>query len=50
VYFCADSGKWVTGQVLGVCGGMMIPRGQDFEELNRMMYGDELMDSVTGKG
>jgi NAD(P)-dependent dehydrogenase (short-subunit alcohol dehydrogenase family) len=49
VYFSADSGKWVTGQVLGVCGGMIIAQGQDFDELNRMMYGDELMDSVTGK-
>ncbi|KPK52677.1 MAG: hypothetical protein AMJ63_08715 [Myxococcales bacterium SG8_38_1] len=50
VYLCADSGKWVTGQILGVCGGMSIPQGDDFEELNRMMYGDELMDSVMGKG
>lgn len=50
VYLSADSGKWVTGQILGVCGGMSIPQGDDFEELNRMMYGDELMDSVMGKG
>ncbi|MGB5265882.1 MAG: SDR family oxidoreductase [Polyangiales bacterium] len=50
VYFSADSGKWVTGQILGVCGGMIIAQGQDFEELNRMMYGDELMDSAIGKG
>ena len=49
VYLSADSGKWVTGQILGVCGGMSIPQGDDFEELNRMMYGDELMDSVMGK-
>jgi NAD(P)-dependent dehydrogenase (short-subunit alcohol dehydrogenase family) len=49
VYLSADTGKWVTGQVLSVCGGMSIPQGDDFEELNRMMYGDELMDSVTGK-
>lgn len=50
VYLSADTGKWVTGQVLGVCGGMSIPRGDDFEELNRVMYGDELMDAVMGKG
>ncbi len=49
VYLSADTGKWVTGQILGVCGGMSIPQGDDFEELNRMMYGDELMDSVMGK-
>jgi hypothetical protein len=28
---------------------MITAQGQDFDELNRMMYGDELMDSVTGK-
>lgn len=49
VYLSASSGQWVTGQVFSVCGGMSIPRGDDFEELNRMMYGDELMDSVMGK-
>ena len=48
VYFAGDAGKWVTGQVLGVCGGMMIPEGDDFEELNRMMYGDEVMDACIG--
>ncbi len=49
VYLSADAGKWVTGQVLGICGGMIVSQGQDFEELNRMMYGDELMDSVMGE-
>jgi NAD(P)-dependent dehydrogenase (short-subunit alcohol dehydrogenase family) len=49
VYLSADSGNWVTGQVLSVCGGMSISQGDDFEELNRMMYGDELMDAVMGK-
>ena len=49
VYLSADTGKWVTGQILGVCGGMSIPRGDDFEELNRMMYGDEVMNAVMGK-
>jgi NAD(P)-dependent dehydrogenase (short-subunit alcohol dehydrogenase family) len=48
VYFCGDGGKWVTGQVLGVCGGMMISQGDDFEELNRTMYGDEVMDACIG--
>jgi NAD(P)-dependent dehydrogenase (short-subunit alcohol dehydrogenase family) len=49
VYLSGDMGKWVTGQVLSVCGGMSIPRGDDFEELNRMMYGDEVMDACMGK-
>jgi len=50
VYLSSDMGKWVTGQVFSVCGGMSIPRGDDFEELNRMMYGDEVMDACMGKG
>lgn len=49
VYLSAATGRWVTGQVVGVCGGMSIPQGDDFEELNRMMYGDEVMDAVMGK-
>ncbi|MEM8609220.1 MAG: SDR family oxidoreductase [Myxococcota bacterium] len=49
VYLSAESGRWVTGQILGVCGGMSIAQGDDFEELNRMMYGDEVMDGVMGK-
>jgi NAD(P)-dependent dehydrogenase (short-subunit alcohol dehydrogenase family) len=50
VYLSSDMGKWVTGQVFSVCGGMSIPQGDDFEELNRMMYGDEVMDACIGKG
>jgi len=49
VYLSSDMGKWITGQVFSVCGGMSIPRGDDFEELNRMMYGDEVMDACMGK-
>jgi NAD(P)-dependent dehydrogenase (short-subunit alcohol dehydrogenase family) len=48
LYFASSTGKWVTGQVLGVCGGMMIAQGDDFEELNRMMYGNEVMDAYVG--
>ena len=50
VYLSAETGSWVTGQVVSVCGGMSIPQGEDFEELNRMMYGDEVMDACMGKG
>jgi NAD(P)-dependent dehydrogenase (short-subunit alcohol dehydrogenase family) len=48
VYFSADSGAWVTGQVLAVDGGMAIPEGVSFENLCRRMYGDEVMDRCTG--
>ncbi len=47
VYFCAESGTWVTGQILAVDGGMGIPEGVSFEKLCRTLYGDELMDSCT---
>jgi NAD(P)-dependent dehydrogenase (short-subunit alcohol dehydrogenase family) len=48
IYLSSDMGKWVTGQLFSVCGGMSIPQGEDFEELNRMMYGDEVMDACVG--
>jgi len=48
VYFSAESGAWVTGQVLAVDGGMVIPEGVSFEKLCRKLYGDELMDRCVG--
>ncbi|MBW1687512.1 MAG: SDR family oxidoreductase [Deltaproteobacteria bacterium] len=48
VYFSAESGAWVTGQVLAVDGGMVIPEGVSFEKLCRTIYGDELMDRCVG--
>jgi NAD(P)-dependent dehydrogenase (short-subunit alcohol dehydrogenase family) len=49
VYFSAESGAWVTGQVLAVDGGMVIPEGVSFEKLCRKLYGDETMDLCTGR-
>ncbi len=48
LYFSAESGSWVTGQVLAVDGGMVIPEGVSFEKLCRKIYGDELMDNCIG--
>lgn len=48
VYFSAESGAWVTGQVLAVDGGMVIPEGVSFERLCRQLYGDEVMDRCKG--
>jgi NAD(P)-dependent dehydrogenase (short-subunit alcohol dehydrogenase family) len=48
VYFSAESGAWITGQVLAVDGGMVIPEGVSFEKLCRKIYGDEVMDRCTG--
>lgn len=49
IYLSSEAGRWVTGQVLNVCGGMSVPQGEDFEELNRMIYGDDVMDACMGK-
>lgn len=49
LYFASDMGRWVTGQTLGVCGGMSVPVGEDFEQLNRSLYGDPVMDTCLGK-
>jgi NAD(P)-dependent dehydrogenase (short-subunit alcohol dehydrogenase family) len=48
LYFSAESGAWVTGQVLSVCGGMGIPQGVSFERLCRQLYGDDAMDECVG--
>jgi NAD(P)-dependent dehydrogenase (short-subunit alcohol dehydrogenase family) len=47
-YFSGESGTWVTGQVLAVDGGMVLPEGVSFEKLCRKLYGDEVMDSCRG--
>jgi NAD(P)-dependent dehydrogenase (short-subunit alcohol dehydrogenase family) len=48
LYFSAESGAWVTGQILAVDGGMVIPEGVSFEKLCRKLYGDEVMDACRG--
>jgi NAD(P)-dependent dehydrogenase (short-subunit alcohol dehydrogenase family) len=49
LYFASDMGKWVTGQILGVCGGMSVSVGEDFEDLNRQLYGDDVMNACQAK-
>lgn len=48
LYFASQMGRWVTGQILGVCGGMSVPVGEDFEDLNRQLYGDDVMNDCQG--
>jgi NAD(P)-dependent dehydrogenase (short-subunit alcohol dehydrogenase family) len=48
VYFAADSGAFVTGQVLAVDGGMALPEGVSFEKLCRKLYGNAVMDDCIG--
>ena len=43
LYFASDRSEWVTGQLLGVCGGFtLIPPSYDFEHLARMVFPDAM--------
>lgn len=50
LYLCSKQAEWVTGQTLSVDGGLDLPNGENFEGLCRRMYGDALMDAVSGDG
>ncbi len=47
LYFASSAGRWTTGQVLSVCGGMGLPVGQDYTELAAMIYGPETMKACS---
>ncbi len=49
VYFASDMGKWTTGAVMPVCGGMGLPVGADFTELVEMMYGKDMIDACNNQ-
>jgi len=44
LYLSSDQSEFVNGQVLGVCGGFSIHKGENYEHLSRMVYGDEAVD------
>ena len=48
LYLVSHGGRWVTGQILGVDGGLNIPRGADFSEMISQMYGEEVMAACSG--
>lgn len=50
LYFSSPQSDWVTGQVLGVCGGFtLIPASMDCEHLARMVF-PEQMERDFGPG
>jgi NAD(P)-dependent dehydrogenase (short-subunit alcohol dehydrogenase family) len=43
VYLASDYSNWITGQLLGVCGGSSLsPPSGDFSELARMLFPDDM--------
>jgi NAD(P)-dependent dehydrogenase (short-subunit alcohol dehydrogenase family) len=43
LYLASDLSEWVTGQLLGVCGGLtLIPPSYDVEHLARMVFPDAM--------
>jgi NAD(P)-dependent dehydrogenase (short-subunit alcohol dehydrogenase family) len=43
VYFASDYSAWITGQILGVCGGSSLPPPSgDFAHVARLLFADEM--------
>jgi NAD(P)-dependent dehydrogenase (short-subunit alcohol dehydrogenase family) len=43
LYFASDQSEWVTGQLLGVCGGFtLVPPSYDVEHLARLVFPDAM--------
>ncbi|MGH3642873.1 MAG: SDR family oxidoreductase, partial [Mycobacterium sp.] len=45
-FLASVAASWVTGQVLNVCGGLSIHDGANYEDLVRMVFGDEAIDGA----
>jgi NAD(P)-dependent dehydrogenase (short-subunit alcohol dehydrogenase family) len=49
VYFASDYSGWVTGQLLGVCGGSSLPPPSgDFSYVARMLFPDDMARDFGG--
>lgn len=48
VVHLSQPGGWVTGQVIGVDGGMTVQPMADLTDLSRRMYGDEAVEQALG--
>ncbi len=43
VYLASDYSRWITGQLLGVCGGSSLsPPSGDFSHIARMLFADDM--------
>lgn len=50
VYLAGPESTWVTGQIIGVDGGLTVWQGVDFEPIARFAYGDEAIDGIKPPG
>ena len=49
VHLSQPGGSWITGQVIGVDGGMTVQPMADLTEISRRMYGDVAVDDALGR-
>jgi NAD(P)-dependent dehydrogenase (short-subunit alcohol dehydrogenase family) len=48
VHLSRPSGAWITGQVIGVDGGMTVQPMADLTDISRRLYGDAAVDGALG--
>jgi NAD(P)-dependent dehydrogenase (short-subunit alcohol dehydrogenase family) len=48
VHLSSPSGAWITGQVIGVDGGMTVQPMADLTAISRRMYGEAAVDDALG--
>ncbi len=46
LFLASSQSEWVTGQVFCACGGFGIDQGENFEEIARLVHGDEVIDDA----